>query len=46
MVSKKIKIQGAKIWNELPPDKRVILSFGLFNLRLKRYMVYNYNPNT
>ena len=43
---KKIKIQGAKIWNELPSDIRVITSFGLFNLRLKRYMVYNYNPNT
>ena len=34
----KIKIQGAKIWNELPPDIRVITSFGLFNLRLKRWI--------
>ena len=39
---KKIKVHGAKIWNELPPDIQVITSFGLFNKKLKRHMVQNY----
>ena len=39
---KKIKVHGAKIWDELPPDLRVITSFGLFNKKLNRHMIQNY----
>ena len=39
---KKIKIQGAKIWNKLPPTIRIKNSISLFNKELKRYFVENY----
>ena len=31
---KKIKVHGATIWNELPPDLRVTNPYGLFNTKL------------
>ena len=39
---KKIKVQGAKIWNKLPPNIRINTSFGLFNKELKRHLLENY----
>ena len=36
-ILKKIKVHGPKIWNELPPDIRVITSFGLFKVNLNRH---------
>ena len=42
---KKIKVLGPKIWNSLPPEIRVITSFGLFKVKLNRHMVQNYNSN-
>ena len=35
----------SKIWNSLPPEVRVITSFGLFKVKLNRHMVQNYKPN-
>ena len=42
---KKIKVHGPKIWNELPPDVRVITTFSLFKVNLNRHMVKNYKSN-
>ena len=44
-VLKLIKVHGPKIWNELPPDVRVITSFGIFKVNLNRHMVNNYKSN-
>ena len=45
MALKKIKVLGPKIWNSLPPEVRVITSFGLFKVKRNRHMVQNYKSN-
>ena len=39
---KQIKVQGAKIWNDLPPYTRIITSLGSFNTKLYRHLVEKY----
>ena len=42
---KQIKVQGAKIWNDLPPYTRIITSLGSFNTKLYRHLVEKYKSN-
>ena len=42
---KQIKVQGAKIWNDLPHYTRIITSLGSFNTKLYRHLVEKYKSN-